>query len=262
MAIASPRPRWDQGLTRPAARSRRSGRFSGMRWDCRIRRRRRGRRDSDRFRRRRLVLLHERPFAGGMTVATASAGRILRTFLIPNTHIRGFRAGVDVAVDPGQSTGPARLPLRAGPKCADRDLDLSLACVRAGKKRPRSSRTGRRLRRTLGLSPAVECAWADPRSTASAERARAARRHTGVFTGAPSSFQEVRTPFSSALRFGDNTIMTLLFFARNRAATHRSKAQRLRPAGPAAGWPGGRPATSESADVKTPTNYLTPQIFL
>ena len=49
------------------------------------------------------------------TVATASAGRILRTFLTPNTHIRGFRAGVDVAVDPGQhrpagsfSCAPAR----------------------------------------------------------------------------------------------------------------------------------------------------------
>jgi glucans biosynthesis protein len=49
------------------------------------------------------------------TIATASAGRILRTFLVPNTHIRGFRAGVDVAVDPGQSTD-LRVFLRAGPK--------------------------------------------------------------------------------------------------------------------------------------------------
>jgi periplasmic glucans biosynthesis protein len=49
------------------------------------------------------------------TVATASAGRILRTFLTPNTHIRGFRAGVDVAVDPGQSAD-LRVFLRAGPK--------------------------------------------------------------------------------------------------------------------------------------------------
>jgi periplasmic glucans biosynthesis protein len=49
------------------------------------------------------------------TVATASAGRILRTFLTPNTHIRGFRAGVDVAVEPGQSTD-LRVFLRAGPK--------------------------------------------------------------------------------------------------------------------------------------------------
>ncbi len=47
------------------------------------------------------------------TIATASAGRILRTFLIPNTHIRGFRAGVDVAVDAGQSTD-LRVFLRAG----------------------------------------------------------------------------------------------------------------------------------------------------
>ena len=49
------------------------------------------------------------------TVATASAGRVLRTFLIPNTHIRGFRAGVDVAVDPGQSSD-LRVFLRAGAK--------------------------------------------------------------------------------------------------------------------------------------------------
>jgi periplasmic glucans biosynthesis protein len=49
------------------------------------------------------------------TVATASTGRILRTFLTPNAHIRGFRAGVDVAVDPGQSTD-LRVFLRAGPK--------------------------------------------------------------------------------------------------------------------------------------------------
>src|ERR1700722_13852967 len=49
------------------------------------------------------------------TVATASAGRILRTFLTPNTHTRGFRAGVDVTVDPGLSTD-LRVFLRAGPK--------------------------------------------------------------------------------------------------------------------------------------------------
>jgi periplasmic glucans biosynthesis protein len=49
------------------------------------------------------------------TVATASTGRILRTFLTPNAHIRGFRAGVDVAVDPGQSTD-LRVFLRAGPR--------------------------------------------------------------------------------------------------------------------------------------------------
>ena len=48
-------------------------------------------------------------------VATTSNGRILRTFLTPNAHIRGFRAGVDVAVDPGQSSD-LRVFLRAGPK--------------------------------------------------------------------------------------------------------------------------------------------------
>ena len=49
------------------------------------------------------------------TIATASAGRVLRTFLTPNTHIRGFRAGVDIAVDPGQSAD-LRVFLRAGAK--------------------------------------------------------------------------------------------------------------------------------------------------
>lgn len=48
-------------------------------------------------------------------VATTSAGRVLRTFLGPNTHIRGFRAGVDVAVDPGQSCD-VRVFLRSGDK--------------------------------------------------------------------------------------------------------------------------------------------------
>jgi glucans biosynthesis protein len=36
-------------------------------------------------------------------VATASAGRIARSFLAPNAHVRGFRAAVDVEIDPGQS---------------------------------------------------------------------------------------------------------------------------------------------------------------
>ena len=48
-------------------------------------------------------------------VATTSAGRVLRTFLGPNTHVRGVRAGVDVAVDPGQSCD-VRVFLRAGDK--------------------------------------------------------------------------------------------------------------------------------------------------
>ena len=46
-------------------------------------------------------------------VATTSNGKILRTFLTPNAHTRGFRAGVDVAVDSGQSTD-LRVFLRAG----------------------------------------------------------------------------------------------------------------------------------------------------
>ena len=66
------------------------------------------------------------------TVATASTGRILRTFLTPNAHIRGFRAGVDVARRPGPEHGPARLPAR-WPQGLDRDLDLSLAGVIGGR---------------------------------------------------------------------------------------------------------------------------------
>ena len=49
------------------------------------------------------------------TIATASTGRVLRTFLIPNAHIRGFRAAVDVAVDSGQSCD-LRVFLRAEAK--------------------------------------------------------------------------------------------------------------------------------------------------
>jgi glucans biosynthesis protein len=48
-------------------------------------------------------------------VATTSNGRILRTFLTPNAHTRGFRAGVDVAIDPGQSCD-LRVFLRSGAK--------------------------------------------------------------------------------------------------------------------------------------------------
>jgi periplasmic glucans biosynthesis protein len=36
-------------------------------------------------------------------VPTTSAGRITRSFLAPNSHIRGFRAAIDVQIDPGQS---------------------------------------------------------------------------------------------------------------------------------------------------------------
>jgi glucans biosynthesis protein len=36
-------------------------------------------------------------------VASVSAGRVLRTFLSPNPDIKGFRAGIDIALDAGQS---------------------------------------------------------------------------------------------------------------------------------------------------------------
>jgi glucans biosynthesis protein len=47
--------------------------------------------------------------------ASISAGRILRTFLVPNTKIQGFRAGVDVEIPVGQ-TADVRVFLRAGTK--------------------------------------------------------------------------------------------------------------------------------------------------
>ncbi len=46
-------------------------------------------------------------------VASTSVGRIIRTFLQPNTHARGFRAGIDVVVDLGQSCD-VRVFLRSG----------------------------------------------------------------------------------------------------------------------------------------------------
>ena len=48
-------------------------------------------------------------------VATTSMGRVLRAFLAPNAHVRGFRASVDVALDPGQSCD-VRVFLRSGVK--------------------------------------------------------------------------------------------------------------------------------------------------
>jgi glucans biosynthesis protein len=48
-------------------------------------------------------------------VASVSAGRVLRTFLQANTHVSGFRAGVDVEVDAGQSCD-VRVFLRSGAK--------------------------------------------------------------------------------------------------------------------------------------------------
>jgi glucans biosynthesis protein len=47
------------------------------------------------------------------TAASASSGRILRSFIAPNPHIKGFRAGFDVQLDPGQSAD-LRVFLRAG----------------------------------------------------------------------------------------------------------------------------------------------------
>ena len=48
-------------------------------------------------------------------VATSSAGRVLRTFLAPNAHVGGFRVGVDVSIEPGQSCD-VRVFLRAAAK--------------------------------------------------------------------------------------------------------------------------------------------------
>jgi glucans biosynthesis protein len=46
-------------------------------------------------------------------VPTTSAGRITHTFVMPNDHIEGFRAAIDVKLDPGQSTD-LRAFLKAG----------------------------------------------------------------------------------------------------------------------------------------------------
>jgi glucans biosynthesis protein len=48
-------------------------------------------------------------------VPSASNGRVLRTFLVWNAKTRGFRAGIDVQVDPGQAAD-LRAFLRAGNK--------------------------------------------------------------------------------------------------------------------------------------------------
>ncbi|MBE7220500.1 MAG: glucan biosynthesis protein, partial [Caulobacteraceae bacterium] len=46
-------------------------------------------------------------------VPTSTNGRITRSFLVPNPHINGFRAAIDIEVPPGQSTD-LRAFLRAG----------------------------------------------------------------------------------------------------------------------------------------------------
>ena len=48
-------------------------------------------------------------------VPSASVGKITHTFVVPNEHIRGFRAAFDVKLEPGQSTD-LRAYLKAGNK--------------------------------------------------------------------------------------------------------------------------------------------------
>jgi glucans biosynthesis protein len=48
-------------------------------------------------------------------VPTTTTGKILRSFLQPNPHTKGFRAAIDVVLDPGQSTD-LRAFLRSGPR--------------------------------------------------------------------------------------------------------------------------------------------------
>ncbi len=61
-----------------------------------------------------LGYLPQRSVAGGNR-RDRVLGRVLRTFLSPNTHVRGFRAGIDVAVEPGQSSD-VRVFLRSANK--------------------------------------------------------------------------------------------------------------------------------------------------
>lgn len=48
-------------------------------------------------------------------VASVTAGRVLATSIIPNEHVGGFRAAIDVQLEPGQSAD-LRAYLKAGPK--------------------------------------------------------------------------------------------------------------------------------------------------
>jgi periplasmic glucans biosynthesis protein len=50
-------------------------------------------------------------------VPSTSAGRITHTFLVPNPHANGFRAALDVQLEPGHST-----ELRAFLKAGNRTL--------------------------------------------------------------------------------------------------------------------------------------------
>jgi hypothetical protein len=101
----------DQSLTPAVARS---GRFGSPRgpWARRNRRRQGRRASSSIF--PAATCPTERSLAGRddrYDVGWTNPAHIL----IPNTHVRGFRAGVDAAVDPGQSTD-LRVFLRAGAK--------------------------------------------------------------------------------------------------------------------------------------------------
>jgi periplasmic glucans biosynthesis protein len=48
-------------------------------------------------------------------VPSTSAGKIMHTFVVPNDHVRGFRAAFDVKLEPGQSAD-LRAYLRVGNK--------------------------------------------------------------------------------------------------------------------------------------------------
>jgi glucans biosynthesis protein len=50
-------------------------------------------------------------------IPSTSAGTITNTFLMPNDHTTGFRAAIDVKLEPGQSTD-----LRAFLKAGNRTL--------------------------------------------------------------------------------------------------------------------------------------------
>jgi glucans biosynthesis protein len=50
-------------------------------------------------------------------VPSTSAGQITHTFLVPNEYVKGFRAAIDVRLEPGQTTD-----LRAFLKAGNRTL--------------------------------------------------------------------------------------------------------------------------------------------
>ena len=48
-------------------------------------------------------------------VPSVTVGTVLRSFVVPNPHTQGFRVGIDVQLEPGQSTD-LRAFLRSGPR--------------------------------------------------------------------------------------------------------------------------------------------------